>query len=487
MTLQHTRYSGRAWLFPALAVIVSCASYPVFREAPPRKAAHVSKKHAPPARTTACAMPRRDNLAPVNAGPWEPADSSASAQPHLDESAAPALATADSGIASISKLSVPRRFIRVALRQNARHADFYSAGAIDILSSGAQPRSVRGKFSCACSGEKMTCSAFGQPTVDYALPCTLHSSNAFNIIAFGQTEYRGSIVLAGEGRGSFSVINLCDVEDYLRGVVPLEIGSCAGQAPEALKAQAVAARTYTYKKIIERQKQAFDVLPTIADQVYGGVPAEMPQCNKAIYECKDLVAVYHDSLIYAYYHSTCGGKTADVEDVWDKPPLPYLRSIDDCDNGGTPFCRASPNFAWEESWSASTLSDIIDRFSRETFPQNPASGRLLGFTVESRFPCGRIKSCGIKTSSGEYRYGGDKIRFVLRRAEKGNPILRSAIITSFTWSGATVKAHGKGYGHGVGLCQFGAIGRALAGQSFEQIIKAYYTGVDIRGIVVENK
>ena len=385
-----------------------------------------------------------------------------------------------------ASFSVPCRKIRIALRQNVRKAAFSSTGQIDFLSTGAPPRSARGSFTCSCSPNgKFSFDVPGMGAREYASPCTLHSNNDFNIIAFDGIAYRGSMIAAHEGNGRFSVINLCDVEDYLRGVVPLEIGVCGGQGAEAIKAQAIAARTYTYKKMSERQKMPFDVFPTIADQVYGGVGAEKATCNQAILDCRDLVAVYKDSLIYAYYHSTCGGKTANVEDVWDKVTQPYLRSINDCDAGGAPFCRASPNLTWEETWRMTTLSDIIGRFSRETFPQNPASGKLTALSVESRFSCGRVQTLKIETSSGTYRYGGDKIRFVVRRGAKGNSILRSAVITGVKQSGNTLRLSGRGYGHGVGMCQFGAIGRALAGQGCEQIIKAYYPGVEIRGVVLD--
>ena len=228
----------------------------------------------------------------------------------------------------------------------------------------------------------------------------------------------------------------------------------------------------------------FDLLPTISDQVYGGVLAENPVCNEAINNTADLVIVFHDSLIYAYYHSTCGGRTANIEDVWEnKQPLQYLRSIHDIDEKGEPFCGFSGSFSWEESWSNARLSYIVNRYSREVFPQKPTAGSIVSVTIDSRFSCGRAHECTIKTTEGSYRYGGDKLRFVLRRDQTGDPVLRSAFIADVSKSSGSIVMKGRGYGHGVGMCQFGAIGRARAGQSCERILKAYYTGVEVKKIV----
>ncbi|HAJ79562.1 MAG TPA: hypothetical protein DCO75_07295 [Fibrobacteres bacterium] len=383
----------------------------------------------------------------------------------------------------IPSFKVPGHIIRVALKQNIRRAQISSVGQFDIVSNGASRVSMRGTLTLEQSSSGIiTCSIPFQAKKEYVLPCTLSSNNALNVINFNGAGYRGSMIIAASGEGSFSVINFCDVEDYLRGVVPLEIGNGVIGDIEAIKAQAIAARTYTYKKIIERRNQSFDILPTISDQVYGGVSVESPVCNLAVKKTDGLVIVYKDSLIYAYYHSTCGGKTANVEDVWDMKALPYLRSIADCDENGRAYCSGSASFTWEESWPVSQLSGIINKFSKDIFPKSPCLGKLKEIVIDASFACGRTKNCRIETSKGSFSCGGDKVRFVLRRKLNGFPILRSSIITGISMSGGIIRLTGRGYGHGIGMCQFGAIGRARAGQTYEQILKAYYTGVEICNI-----
>jgi stage II sporulation protein D len=186
-----------------------------------------------------------------------------------------------------------------------------------------------------------------------------------------------------------------DVENYLRGVVPLEVGRGSDEVMEAVKAQAVAARTYTYRKMQENAGSPFDCSATVSDQVYGGVTAESELCNRAIHVTDGEVMVYHDSLIYAYYHSTCGGRTANIEDVWNKSVVAYLRSVDD---GDGPYCSQSGSFTWEEEWPMPQFSFIVNKYSREAFPQNPCRGEMRDISIRSKFRCGRIRELCIRTS-----------------------------------------------------------------------------------------
>jgi stage II sporulation protein D len=382
--------------------------------------------------------------------------------------------------------------IRVALGQNLKKAIFSSASSVEIRSKAAERPVTQGSILCesAPKSGRIFLAFSGGGTREIALPCTLASKSEFSIIQYRAKGYRGSMILSCGQRGGFTVVNCCDIEDYLRGVVPLEIGWRDSGEIEAVKAQAIAARTYTYKKIQHGSELAFDLLPDISDQVYGGINAENTLCNQAIRTTRGLVIVYPKStpegessnLIFAYYHSTCGGRTANVEDVWEKPRLPYLRSIDDRGKNSRPFCSGSGSFSWEETWPIEQLSKIVRQYSQEAFPQNPALGTIKKIHISARFPCGRTKACTIMTSEGSYTYGGDRLRFVLRRNTSGFPLLRSACITDISKYSDAIAISGKGFGHGVGMCQFGAIGRARAGQNYEQIIKAYYTGVEIRMI-----
>jgi stage II sporulation protein D len=318
------------------------------------------------------------------------------------------------------------------------------------------------------------------------LPCTLLTQNDSSTIKIQQKPYRGFIIIVpSEHKNCFSIVNLLDVEDYLKGVIPLEIGKGNIDIIEAVKAQAISARTYTYKKILNSLSNSFfDITATIADQVYGGKICETEICNQAIDATKDEVITFKDSLIYAYYHSTCGGKTANIEDVWpNKSHIDYLSSISDLNENGIPYCSISPSFNWEENWPLPQFNYIINRFSKETFPQNYVSGEIKNISIDSRFNCGRIKQLTFYTTTGKFSYSGDKIRFIMRINSQGYPILKSSNISDIFINQGTIFVKGIGYGHGVGMCQMGAIGRAKSGQKYDKILKTYYKNTEIRKVV----
>jgi len=341
-------------------------------------------------------------------------------------------------------------------------------------------------FEMAKNGRSVVVSgAWG--TDGISLPCTVFTQNAYNFIDLGEHSYRGTLILAQEKQGAFTVVNLLGIEEYLRGVVPLEIGKRGESEIEAMKAQAIAARTYTYKRMSMHQNSLFDLLCTVSDQVYGGADVEYRYADLAIKLTENLILTYGDSVIDAYYHSTCGGKTANADDVWKKEHRDYLVSVTDEDSQGRIYCKDSPLFSWNETWSPSQLSSILVRQYPAAYQGNNFKGTVRGLAVDSRFPCGRVKWCVITTSEGKYGCGGDQARFILRRGTQDHPILRSARFEVNSVNAREVSITGTGYGHGVGMCQMGALGRARAGQSFEKILKAYYTGVQIRTAVVEKK
>jgi stage II sporulation protein D len=380
---------------------------------------------------------------------------------------------------------VPSTTVRIVLYQGMSQARVLSSSAMELLNGGT-PGAATLRGGATIERGDAAGRAFlqmeGMGRIVVPLPCTLFAKSEFNIVKIENLSCRGSVIVAPEQGGLFTLVSFLDVEEYLRGVVPLEVGRGSDDIAEAVKAQAVAARTYTYRKMQDNARAPWDLAATVADQVYGGVGAESEQCNRAIRATAGEVMLYRDSLIYAYYHSTCGGRTASIEDAWNKSPLGYLRSVDDNNGLAGPFCSASPSFTWEEQWPLPQFTFIVNRYSREAFPQNPASGEVRSLSVDTRFFCGRVKQCSVRTSSGAFVYGGDKIRFVFRRNSAGYPILKSSLITGVSVQSGTVVIKGRGYGHGVGMCQMGAIGRARAGKKYDEILKAYYTDITIKRV-----
>jgi stage II sporulation protein D len=319
----------------------------------------------------------------------------------------------------------------------------------------------------------------GAVSYTVSLPCTLAASAELNYFELHEKNYRGSVILAQESRGTVSLLNFLDVEQYLRGVVPLEIGPRKPEEMAAVMAQAVVARTYTYRRMLDRRDGPYDLLPTVSDQVYGGVSAERQESDRAIRETSDLILLYNNEPIQAYYHSTCGGMTANIEDVWGKGAQPYLVARPDTNEKGEAYCSISTYFEWDESWKTSHLSAILAKYGRSAFPDHqPFRGTIRKLSVGETYACGRVRTCIVHTAGDDYRFGGDRIRFAFRRAISGRPILRSSRFRVEDCSGSTVRLRGWGYGHGIGMCQMGAVGRARAGQNYHEILQAYYADVD---------
>ena len=293
--------------------------------------------------------------------------------------------------------------------------------------------------------------------------------------------YRGALkITASKNPGSLLVLNPVYVEDYLKGVVPAEMGKLRRLELEALKAQAVAARTYSLSRRGQYADEGYDLEASVADQIYKGVKAEDPLGNQAVELTQGKVLSYKGKLIHAYYHANSGGKTEFIEKVWDKPKESYLIPVDDKN-----FCSWSENYSWKESWTKEALERNIKKFL-DTFVtfSDGEFGNLLNLQIKERSPSGRVEALDVVTQRRTYRICGDKIRWALRKGSDHNSILPSTwfdleIQRESEGSIQRVIARGRGNGHGVGMCQTGAIGMARKGYSYQDILIYYYPGAKI--------
>jgi stage II sporulation protein D len=291
--------------------------------------------------------------------------------------------------------------------------------------------------------------------------------------------YRGEMVVQPGSGGGMTAVNRVDIESYLLGVVPRELGPTGSQYPEAAKAQAVAARTYAVKHLGARSRQGFDVYASTADQVYGGAAAEVPLVSEAVRATRGEVLVYGGTPIDAFYHSTCGGRTAAIDEVWSQRPVPYLVSVVDVDpRTGEAYDRMSGRFHWTESWSAPELGAILNRTLADSLRGRTIT-EIRDARVVERTASGRVRRMLLSTDAGDFSLGRDRIRWILLTS-RGAVLNSSKFDVSVTRdaSGAvsSLTADGSGWGHGIGMCQFGAIGRAVAGQEYRTILGAYYPG-----------
>jgi stage II sporulation protein D len=298
--------------------------------------------------------------------------------------------------------------------------------------------------------------------------------------------YRGTVT-ALRDRTGVTVIDRVPMEAYLAGVVSAEMGRRSITEQEALRAQAVVSRTFALRNLRRWQAQGFDLYATVADQVYGGAASETPEGRAAVDATRGRILTYGGVPIDAFFYSTCGGRTADGTEVFRSADRPYLRSVADVADDGTAYCSISPRFRWHEEWTGEALRATLER----TLPSVAAAAgpsttagdmsEVRDVRVSYRTPSGRVGLLTIALRRGDVQVEEPSVRQVLRPVS--GELLRSNTFT-LTVSGAgqrvtRLAADGAGAGHGVGFCQWGAVGRSRAGQDYERILAAYYPGASL--------
>lgn len=281
--------------------------------------------------------------------------------------------------------------------------------------------------------------------------------------------YRGAVVLRPTTKTDSSgisdttginLINVLDLEDYLLSVVPSEVPSLWPK--EVLKAQAIAARSYAVANFGKHKSEGYDVKATVDDQVYRGVVAESAETNAAVAATSGLVLKNGNKVISAFFHSTSGGSTEVSENVWGKP-LPYLKSVVDYDD-------AAPQFTWRKTITSQALAKAL----LGSAPDSP----LLGVLVIGRHPgdSQRVRDILVVGQNSARIIAGTELRRLFNLPSTQFSLFQSD--SSYIFSG-------RGYGHGLGLSQWGAKALADNGYNAEQILSYYYKDVTIEPLAQE--
>ncbi len=274
-------------------------------------------------------------------------------------------------------------------------------------------------------------------------------------IWIGDRWYRGEVQVIPSGK-QLLAINYVDLEEYLYSVLGAEMS--ADFPAEALKAQAVAARTYALYRSQSATEKLFDVDSTQASQVYRGLSSEANTTQAAVNATIGEIMTYQGKLILAAFHAASGGHTENVEDIWTSERLPYLRGVPDYDIG-------TPGYEWTKTFTNSELSKSLKVNNIKTI----APDRLT--------PFGSVVSLKI-LGDREKTLTGSQIRTLLK--------LRSLRFTiSPTTEGFVF--NGRGYGHGLGMSQWGAYNLAQQGMKYSSILAHYYRGIDFQKIAIRKK
>ncbi len=312
--------------------------------------------------------------------------------------------------------------------------------------------------------------------------------------------YSSSLIFAPDRDGKLVLINSLGAERALRGVVPSEIYASAPQP--ALQAQAIAARNEIFSAIgVRNLADPFMLRADVYDQVYKGVGAEDKRTTKAVEATRGRVMFYGDQIVEAFYSSNAGGFTENNENVWDMEARPYLRGRADAPDKLVPK-------AWRDGIDESELEDFLAkgfdaysklasvssaklfRWEKTVKVAEPKQwledagydvGKIKNFKILSRGKSGRIVRLEVEGTRGKAvverelnvrrLFGGLRSGLFVMTQNKN----RKGHVVSMEFKGA-------GFGHGVGMCQTGAIGMADGGFEAEEILKHYYSGIDIKSL-----
>ena len=274
--------------------------------------------------------------------------------------------------------------------------------------------------------------------------------------------YRGSIELRPM-KGGILAVNVVDVEDYLYGVIPAEM--LPNSPLEALKAQAVASRTFALYRKLKGGSNLYDLDSTIISQVYGGSGYEDIRANVAVDETKGLVMTYDGDPIPAYFHANSGGHTEDLKYVWGGESPPFLRSAAD------PFGVDGSRYEWKARLSLEWIREMLETSGLDF------GGALQRIEVANVSPSNRVTRIKIVYDGGEIVIHGNRFRLAL------DPLftIKSTMFTLKQIDGM-VEFVGHGSGHGVGLSQESAKVMAEKGLSYRLILSYFYPGVEFRVI-----
>lgn len=299
-------------------------------------------------------------------------------------------------------------------------------------------------------------------------------------IIFNGKRWRGELVISAAGDGLL-VVNRLLMDDYLKGVVPLEIGVTSTLEEAAVEAQAVTARSFAVTHLAGAARP-YDMRATVLDQVYGGMNAETRVGNLAVEATAGLVLLFGGQVVNAPYSSTCGGSTAEPEDVWNASPEPYLKRVTDQIPGSTHFyCENAPKFRWTRIFAREDLRQNIARYMRTLGGGGGTINSVRAVSVTDVTPAGRVGTLSVQTDRGTVTMHGNEMRSALRLAS--GELLYSTYFSVDAVTGRdgveTLTLRGGGNGHGVGMCQAGAIGRARAGQDYRTILRTYYPGTTV--------
>lgn len=347
------------------------------------------------------------------------------------------------------------RIIRVAIIQDANSLGLDIKGSYEVMDVHSGEILYRGR------GLKTTVTVYKSGIllgkVKSNTSKVLVRTEPQDVILVNGKVFRGTIQFIKKDNQQMLVVNNIELQDYIKGILYHEASHY--WPLEALKAQAVVCRTYALYQKQQSLSKDFDVTGDVYSQVYGGKTSERFRTNKAVEETSGIVLMYKGKIFPAYFHATCAGHTEDASQLWNID-IPVLKGVV-CD-----FCRESPHFSWHEVLS---LDEIEKKLKGSAYKLD----NLIGIVIVNRNKSGRVASLKLVSKKKDEVISAKDFRNII-----GPNSIRSTNF-NITIVDRDAVFEGIGWGHGVGLCQWGAYFMAKNGSRYEEILKYYYPESEI--------
>lgn len=343
--------------------------------------------------------------------------------------------------------------VRVLLAENQKKAEIKHSGRVYIYTT-----DLSKKYKVSAPGT-LAVSALGSGkvqlgTLQATQPIILEPAQG-TLLTWDKNVYSGKIFIVPAG-GSFHLVEHAPLETYLYGVLPYEMSYT--WPLEALKAQAVAARTYTLKSLESVQNKNFDLYSDVRSQMYKGGGKQYDSVRKAVDQTRGQVLTFDNKLFFTYYHANCGGGTDDVRS-WN----PGAASIKPLSGASCKYDAHSKSHTWQMNITHAKVLAYAKTVG--------LTGTLKSIKVARKTHTGRATNLTIHTSKGTKTVACGKFRLATG--------IRSCKIDKISVRKNDVQFSGKGYGHGVGMCQDGANGMAQKNKNYREILNNYYPGAKI--------
>jgi stage II sporulation protein D len=348
--------------------------------------------------------------------------------------------------------------LQIAIVRQAVSAEIEADGPVDVVAPGAKPKPLEWKGAL-----KLTARVGGVRLSQLTLPTeTRLVPRDGSLIKVGADRHRGALILRLDPGQTVTVIEEVGVEDYLEGVLPHEMDP--DWPLEALKAQAVVARSFAYANMGKFKKDGFDLTADTRSQMYKGVTGVNDNVRRAVKETRGEVLGWHGELLRVYYHACCGGRTENAAEAWGGDPKatpPPLRGVKD------PWCAASPHMRWTAYFAWQDIMSAIEE--RRRLP-----GPLKSLKIGRRDVAGYVRDFVARSGRNDLTVKAGDLRGALGAGD-----LKSIRISRLIVKKKGLEFVGAGSGHGVGLCQWGARIQAEKGRKYEQILRFYFPGADL--------